>query len=106
MNKSSEDVPCSAFWDRGQVKLKTKDGKPYVIEHITQELDEIVPKYVILEGKLIDQSSQPVFVVNDMTLPRAPDFSKEQRYKYLSNLLGCFLEGEESDPIKLEEVKF
>lgn len=47
-----DGVRCLAQWEGDKVELTSRSGKPYNCPHITAELEQILPKEIILDGEL------------------------------------------------------
>jgi len=45
-------VRCLAQWEDDHVELTSRSGKPYNCPHIVEELEEILPKDIILDGEI------------------------------------------------------
>lgn len=47
-----DGLRCMAMWDNDEIILMSRNGKPYTVPHISEELKSILPKDTILDGEL------------------------------------------------------
>jgi DNA ligase-1 len=47
-----DGVRCLAFWENGEVKLTSRNGKPWIVPHIQKALVKFLPGDCVLDGEL------------------------------------------------------
>jgi len=64
-----------AYWVDGKVRLMSRGGKTYFLEHITNELEQILPENMFLDGELYIHSV-PLQTLNKLIRP-TKNFNEE-----------------------------
>lgn len=67
-----DGLRCFAYRKDGRVFLQSRGGDPYVVAHIIEELEEILPEGLILDGELYVHNT-PLQAINSWVRRSQPD---------------------------------
>ncbi len=51
-NPKYDGVRCLAYWEDGKVKLKSRGGKPYDVEHVAKACEKFLAQNQVFDGEL------------------------------------------------------
>jgi len=101
-----DGVRCMAFWENGKVMLMSRGGKEWIVPHVTEALQEVLPQNYVVDGELYVHG---LLLQDIIHLIKNPDLEEHKQVEF--NMFDGFFVPHENTPwnlrrFDLEKIAF